>query len=165
MPRFCRVAFTYTPEASRPYSPEMVYQKAAPIWLPFSVVSHMLFISLVGMHIRIGRFGGELAYISLVSHLFLPCGHTGAGHACGPGGVFCGLQTYNLTHLRIWWWCVLWKRMGAGWSVFVGDRESCQRRVRLTAEVPVSAVRQRRLQCFGQKSTRPSDSNPQCTLT
>ena len=37
---------TYTPEESRPCSPEMVCQKAAPTWLPFVDVNHMLFTLL-----------------------------------------------------------------------------------------------------------------------
>jgi hypothetical protein len=42
---FCN-RWTYTPEESRPCSPEMVCQKAAPTWLPFVDVNYTLFISL-----------------------------------------------------------------------------------------------------------------------
>ena len=54
---------TYTPEASIPCSPEMVCQKAAPIWLPFADVNHRM-ITVIGhcsLNVRIGRLEGEPA--------------------------------------------------------------------------------------------------------
>jgi hypothetical protein len=67
----CQLVYAYTPEPSRPCSPEMVCQKAAPIWLPFADVNHKLFHSIgYGMvDIHTGRSGGEPMRKMMVSYV------------------------------------------------------------------------------------------------
>jgi len=47
-----QVGATYTPAPSRPCSPEMVCQKAAPTWLPCSHVSDASFLVSIEAHFR-----------------------------------------------------------------------------------------------------------------
>ena len=67
----CQLVYAYTPEPSRPCSPEMVCQKAAPIWLPFADVNHKLFHSIgYGMvDVHTGRSGGEPMRKMMVSYV------------------------------------------------------------------------------------------------
>jgi hypothetical protein len=68
---FCRISptLTYTPEASIPCSLEMVCQKAAPIWLPFTDVNHRAFTVMdhYPLNVRTGRLEGEPVGERLVS--------------------------------------------------------------------------------------------------
>ena len=67
----CQSVYAYTPEPSRPCSPEMVCQKAAPIWLPFADVNHKLFNSIGygTLDIHTGRSGGEPMRENMVSYV------------------------------------------------------------------------------------------------
>lgn len=81
---------TYTPAPSRPCSPEMVCQNAAPIWLPFTDVNHMLFTSiefLGSFDVHTGRFGGEPAEMAAVSILLISERHRRGARVLfqGPG--------------------------------------------------------------------------------
>ena len=92
------IASTYTPAPSRPCSPEMFCQKAAPIWLPFTGCQQLHPTSLdVRHHLHTGRSGGEPVQRSVVS---MPCFFFTVdqtrGTRAGPGD---DISTHNFPHI------------------------------------------------------------------
>ena len=93
-------SFTYTPEPSRPCSPEMVCQNAAPIWLPFAKSISTRFGSELRVYVHTGQSEGG-PVITLLS-VCCSCSQCRVcwlrTRAPREGGILGAVWTYNLTH-------------------------------------------------------------------
>lgn len=127
-----RYVSTYTPEPSRPCSPEMVCQKAAPIWLPFhSCQSWFLFMSHRGArtHWPVWRWTcTHIAGQPVVSALWT---HRRGARVQVRGLLFAGLHVQSHASWRVG----DVESMGWGVCVVGGYRKACRRRVVVLSRV------------------------------
>lgn len=107
-----RLLITYTPEPSRPCSPEMVCQNAAPIWLPFTQCQCPLLLLLFDASIRthwpVWRWTCHRNRVSILSSS-CSCRPFHGGARVGywnPGAVCCLERVDSRSHaFREFWRC------------------------------------------------------------